>query len=315
MPFKSIHTSNCLSSKNTSLTTEKSDNMSATLSKGGTTVEEGVFGLACGLVYGVTSPLVGHPFDTIKTKMQAQEAYMHTRSSMFQTFRTVIRNEGFLSLYKGLLPPLFGSSIFRAVQFGVYNAAYTELDDYPIFKSQIPYTGGLETRVVVAGMLSASVRSVIECPLELIKVRKQVNEQWNIRSLFNGFTVTWVRTLGLMTTFFILVDTLVRHAPDLVNRPVVGPFVKGGVCSTASWLLVWPFETLKSQIQAGTPGPNTISSRFVYVLKNGGASGLFRGCVPGCTRSLIANGASMIMFSKCQDLRESYEKRIKQRQL
>lgn len=35
-------------------------------------LKEGLFGLGCGVLYGLTSPIIGHPLDTIKTKMQAQ---------------------------------------------------------------------------------------------------------------------------------------------------------------------------------------------------------------------------------------------------
>lgn len=48
---------------------------------------------------------------------------------MIKTFARVVRNEGFLGLYKGLVPPLIGSSIFRAVQFAAYNACQTSLSD------------------------------------------------------------------------------------------------------------------------------------------------------------------------------------------
>ena len=35
----------------------------------GSSYQEALFGLMGGIVYGLTSPLVGHPLDTIKTKM------------------------------------------------------------------------------------------------------------------------------------------------------------------------------------------------------------------------------------------------------
>ena len=31
---------------------------------------EALRGLVCGTLFGITSPIIGHPFDTIKTKMQ-----------------------------------------------------------------------------------------------------------------------------------------------------------------------------------------------------------------------------------------------------
>ncbi len=37
--------------------------------------KEGMMGLVTGVAYGLTSPIVGHPFDTIKTKMQAEKVF------------------------------------------------------------------------------------------------------------------------------------------------------------------------------------------------------------------------------------------------
>jgi hypothetical protein len=73
-----------------------------------------------------------------------------------------------------------------------------------------------------------------------------------------------------------------------------------------AWALVWPFEVLKNQIQANTEGPKTIGSRLRFVLRNQGVSGLYRGFLPGGTRSMVANGASMFMFDYCQQARQKY---------
>ena len=83
---------------------------------------------------------------------------------------------------------------------------WTLLRDMPGGTLLIPGTGGVEIRVVTAGVVASTARAVIETPLELIKVRRQVNQPWVFRQLFTGFGVSWLRTTGLMTTFFILVQ-------------------------------------------------------------------------------------------------------------
>jgi solute carrier family 25 (mitochondrial carnitine/acylcarnitine transporter), member 20/29 len=166
---------------------------------------------------------------------------------MVRTFKDVIRREGFMALYKGLIPPLVGSTIFRSIQFGVYNAAYTFMKDWEPARSHIPFSAGVEWRVILAGICSSSARSVIETPLEVIKIRRQLNQPWTFRSLYTGFWITWMRTTGLMCTFFLLVDTgyvfkilheyhfvtdvlilsvRVRHFPEIINAPLYGPFIK-----------------------------------------------------------------------------------------
>lgn len=110
--------------------------------------KEGLISLGTGTLYGMTSVAVGHPFDTIKTKMQAQSGFMNVTGStgtgtsatavtkaqpksitMMSAFSTVFRTQGILGLYKGWFPPLWGSGIYRSVQFAVFEALYTKWDD------------------------------------------------------------------------------------------------------------------------------------------------------------------------------------------
>lgn len=68
-----------------------------------------------GVLYGTTSVAVGHPFDTVKTKMQAQSGF--ESQSMLKTFGKTLREQGVRGLYRGCLPPLMGSGLFRSTQF------------------------------------------------------------------------------------------------------------------------------------------------------------------------------------------------------
>ena len=105
--------------------------------------KEGLIGLGVGVLYGTTSVAVGHPFDTVKTKMQAQAGF--EKANMFQTFGRTLRTQGVRGLYRGALPPLMGSGIFRSAQFAAFEGMYTFLGDrLPSTKHEIPLTGGLQ---------------------------------------------------------------------------------------------------------------------------------------------------------------------------
>lgn len=215
--------------------------------------------MLCGILFGLTSPLIGHPLDTLKTQMGANLKY--DKGSAFRTMLTMVRTEGLLSLYRGLLPPLVGSSIFRSVQFTAYGAAYGAARESDFLMSTIPGSAGMQYRVLVCGVFASTARALIETPLEFIKVRKQTGQSWlaaptaaealrnplrELRHAYTGFSVAWLRTTGLMTAFFLQVDHLERHHHDLVSTPGIGPFIKGGVCATMGWILVWPFETVRA---------------------------------------------------------------------
>ena len=66
-----------------------------------------------------------------------------------------------------------------------------------------------------------------------------------LRELYTGATATWARGTLMLTSFFVLCDYSVKAAPDLFARPVLGGFLKGGVCATAAWAIAWPLEVVK----------------------------------------------------------------------
>ena len=51
-----------------------------------------------GVLYGVTNVCAGHPFDTIKTKMQAQAGY--EKQSMVRSFVRTLKADGIRGLYR-----------------------------------------------------------------------------------------------------------------------------------------------------------------------------------------------------------------------
>lgn len=261
-------------------------------------LKEGAIGLGVGVLYGVTSVVVGHPFDTVKSKMQAQKGF--ESASMFRTIAKTFKTQGIIGFYRGSIPVLWGSGIYRSTQFGVFESVYTFLDN-PFCKTEIPLTAGLQIRVLIAGACGSTARAIIESPLELAKIRRQTQQSWTFRGLYQGFGVMWVRTMGLMTTYFILIDTQRRHFPQVFDQSVFGPFLVSGVAATLAWWIVWPLEYMKSQVQANYGEKMPVLKRIRLVIKErGGFFGLYRGIGPGTIRSFISNGTSMIVMSNAQ---------------
>ena len=84
--------------------------------------------LAAGTIGGCAGILAGQPFDTIKVRLQSQpiDAYRNT----FHCLRSTVVNEGFFSLYKGMLSPLVGNAPINAVVFGAYGNAMRLINDH-----------------------------------------------------------------------------------------------------------------------------------------------------------------------------------------
>lgn len=138
--------------------------------------------------------------------------------------------------------------------------------------------------------------------MSVLQVRGQIQLQWQFRHLYTGFGVTWMRTVGLMTTYFILVDSYRRHFPELFSRPLLGPFLMSGVAATFAWWVVWPLEYMKSQVQGsyGDQKQGLLQRMRAVVRERGGVLALYRGIGPGTIRSFIANGTSMVVMQYAQ---------------
>jgi solute carrier family 25 carnitine/acylcarnitine transporter 20/29 len=75
---------------------------------------EGLYSLITGFLFGATNSFVGHPFDTIKTKMQAQKDLMG-RFTYTECIKMVYRSEGLVGFYRGVIPPLAGGILYRSL--------------------------------------------------------------------------------------------------------------------------------------------------------------------------------------------------------
>jgi solute carrier family 25 carnitine/acylcarnitine transporter 20/29 len=163
-----------------------------------------------GILFGATNTITGHPLDTVKTKMQAQQSFSH-KSSITGICKQLYAERGLMGFYPGWAPPLLGSMIFRSAQFSTYNMWHTAAKDNKLMLTQVPFTGGIELRVFAGGILSGTVRSLLECPFEYAKVKRQTGQAWVMGEVFKGYTMVWPRACGILSTYFLLMDTYKRH--------------------------------------------------------------------------------------------------------
>jgi len=157
----------------------------------------------------------------------------------------VYERGGLIGFYRGVIPPFFGSTIFRSLQFSAFEAVYTKSESHPNLMQTIPLTGGIQLRVVLGAMVSATARAIVECPFEYAKVKRQTGQQWLLKDCYTGFGVLYIRTFGLLNCYFIILDSLRRHTN--VFKYKIGQFFGSGMAAMVSFWFIWPFEVLKNQ--------------------------------------------------------------------
>nr|XP_037274785.1 mitochondrial basic amino acids transporter-like [Rhipicephalus microplus] len=221
---------------------------------------------AAGCLGGCAGVIVGHPFDTIKVRLQTQDGLSHRYKGSIDCFRSIIKTEKMAGLYRGMSSPMAGVALVNAVVFGVYGTTQKRLGD-SIWAH------------AASGVLAGAVQSVISSPVELAKTRLQIQGQSGARALYKG-PVDCLRQIlrveGLRGAFRGFGPTLLRDAPgfavyfasyeQMVRLGGDGTFTgakgtaalmaAGGLAGVFSWMACYPMDVLKSRIQVdGMRGP------------------------------------------------------------
>ena len=149
-----------------------------------------------------------------------------------------------MGFYRGAIPPFFGSVLYRSLQFSVYESFFTKASEIDWMNETIPGTSGLTYKVLLAALTASSSRAFLECPFEYAKVKGQTGQAWKMREIYKGFSNLYPRTVGLMTTYFILVDTI-RRKTNLWDYKIGQFFVSGG-SALFGFVVIWPLEVLKN---------------------------------------------------------------------
>ena len=170
-----------------------------------------------GCLYGGTNTIVGHPFDTLKTKVQTQAEHMSNNRGYVQNIKDIYRAEGSpVAFYRGCIPPFIGSMAYRSTQFCVFEAFYTRWQSDPAMCKEIPGMMGLEWRTFYAGFAAGSVRSFVECPFEYAKVQGQTGQKWQFNQIYTGMRVQYPRATAVILFYFSLIE-LARKNTNLFN--------------------------------------------------------------------------------------------------
>ncbi|PAA59975.1 hypothetical protein BOX15_Mlig033285g7 [Macrostomum lignano] len=262
---------------------------------------------ASGGFAGFVEVCIMHPVDLVKTRYQV---YPDTNASIVTCFRDMYRAEGFLSYYKGILPPLLAETPKRAVKFFTFEEYKRLFKALPI-SSALVYSG--------AGFMSGFTEAFVINPFERVKVLLQSQKQqyalqdstWStvrkivrtdglgLRGLNLGLTATIGRHAVFNCFYFGIYFTGLEatQASALPGRlDIARKFLIGFSAGTLASCINIPFDVAKSRIQ-GPQGKTKYRACFQtigLVYREEGWRALYRGLIPKIIR-LGPGGAIMLL--------------------
>lgn len=283
--------------------------------------------LTAGTVGGAAQLIVGHPFDTIKVKLQSQPAPSPGQppkySGAMDAVRQTLAAEGPRGLYKGMGAPLATVAAFNAVLFTVRGQMEALLRSEP----GVPLTINQQ---FVCGAGAGIAVSFLACPTELIKCRLQaqsalvsagptttvavkyggpmevarhvLRSEGGTRGLFKGLVPTMAREIPGNAVMFGVYEAIKQYLAGGRDTSGLGRgslMVAGGLAGASFWALVYPTDVVKSVLQVDdykNPKYSGSLDAFRKILASQGVKGLYKGFEPAMARSVPANAACFLAY-------------------
>lgn len=271
-----------------------------------------------GGVGGSCSVLSGHPFDTIKVRIQTMPKPRVGEKPIYTgTFDCVIKTvkfEGFTGLYKGMGAPLVGVAPIFALMFmgfGFGKKIQQKDPEEELTNAQLGIAGG------VAGVLTTVVMAPgerIKCILQVqqaatgppkykgpVDVVKSLYRTGGIRSIYRGTCATLLRDVPANAAYFTSYEIFKRNMAPAGGDPgqlsLGRTLLAGGLAGICNWLVALPPDVIKSRLQTAPDGTyKGVLDVFRHLMKEEGPKALFRGFVPTMLRAVPANACCFLGY-------------------
>ncbi|KAJ7421963.1 Solute carrier family 25 member 48 [Willisornis vidua] len=279
-----------------------------------------------GLVGGIASVVVGHPLDTVKTRLQAGRGYGNT----LKCFLTVYRNESVTGFFKGMSFPMATTGIYSSVVLGVFSSTQRFLSQLRHGDAAAaPSLADMTVASAVAGVVSVAIGT----PVDLVKIRLQMQTQpyikenvrlkptapgspvyrgpihcfWTIlqkegiAGIYRGTVAMLLRDIPGYCVYFIPYAMLCDWATPEghISPSAFSVWLAGGVAGAISWALCTPMDVVKSRFQADGVYLNQYKGTLDCILQsyqNEGLKVFFRGLTVNTVRGFPTSAALFLGY-------------------
>ncbi|SPP80093.1 calcium-binding mitochondrial carrier protein Aralar1 isoform X2 [Drosophila guanche] len=281
-------------------------------------VLESSYRFTLGSFAGAVGATVVYPIDLVKTRMQNQRAGSYIGEVAYRNswdcFKKVIRHEGALGLYRGLLPQLMGVAPEKAIKLTVNDLVRDKLSDK---RGNIPVWSE-----ILAGGCAGASQVVFTNPLEIVKIRLQVAGEIASGNKIRAWSV--VRELGLFGLYKGARACLLRDVPfsaiyfptyahtkammadkNGYNHPLT-LLAAGAIAGVPAASLVTPADVIKTRLQVvARSGQTTYTGVWdatKKIMAEEGPRAFWKGTAARVFRSSPQFGVTLVTYELMQRL-------------
>lgn len=283
-------------------------------------VFDSIYNFSLGSVAGAIGATIVYPIDLIKTRMQAQRALVYKNS--MDCLIKVLSKEGIRGLYSGLGPQLIGVAPEKAIKLTVNDLARSFFTNK--VSKQISWP--LE---VASGAFAGACQVVFTNPLEIVKIRLQVQGDYNITERLSAMKL--IKKLGITGLYRGASACLLRDVPFSaiyfptyahIKRDIFGYdpsnkrcrsklktwelLISGGLAGMPAAFLTTPCDVIKTRLQVDAKKGETqykgIFHAFKTILKEESPRSFFKGGAARVLRSSPQFGFTLAAYEIFQSL-------------
>jgi len=277
---------------------------------------------------------VGHPFDTLKVRLQTQDAAKPIYDGMVDCARKTVQWEGPGGLYKGVTSPLVGQMFFRASMFSAFGASKRWLADRRGGEASSLTTADF----FAAGAMTGFAAAFTESPIDFFKsqiqyqilrekadpafrpaftglggaVREAIRAN-GLRGPFQGFQATMLRNVPANSLYLGFFETSKRFWADRLGcaRPadLPAPYVLGSAAAGGLlyWITIYPVDVVKSALMTdamprGDRKYAGMADAASKLWAEGGLKRFYVGFAPCLIRAAPANATMLYTVDKITHL-------------
>lgn len=190
-----------------------------------------------GGISGIVEVICTHPIDLVKTELQVSSQKNITINNPIKHFYGKYRLHGIQYMYSGFIPRIVGVVPMRFVFWGVQGNCNEYLKNYKLNDTY---------RLIVSGIISGSVQTLVDNPIETMKIRLITSTKYSHiiskTTLLNGFGPTLVRN----SLFAAIMNYTVNISPS-ENYGI--NFLKGALGGFIASIITQPIDYIKTEKQ------------------------------------------------------------------
>ncbi|KAL8620003.1 hypothetical protein ACOMHN_015285 [Nucella lapillus] len=276
-----------------------------------------------GAIGGCAGMAVGHPLDTVKVQMQTQGTQTAYKG-LWDCIKNISHSNLSQGFFRGMSWPLVSFGFMNSTFFGTYGQVLQTIGHNDRDTAEPHFMS-----TFTAGFLATFPTVFIATPIDVIKVTLQSQIEHHIcpttgaksdfyrgpleasreiyringlRGIYRGFWTQLARDSPANAVYMSSYEFAAYGGSQFfpaVPNPIIN-FMSGGMAGVLSWILIMPFDVVKSRLQADTRQRHYTGfwDCSMKAYKKEGWTVFYRGSLAVSLRAFPVNAVTLMVYTE-----------------